>query len=66
MIPEESISDADCLVLLVAHDCYVKQSLAELRHFYRNGNKNPLVLIDIKSIYGRKAAEQAGYIYWSL
>ena len=66
LIPEESISDADCLVLLVAHDCYVKQSLAELRHFYRNGNKNPLVLIDIKSIYGRKAAEQAGYIYWSL
>ncbi len=66
LIPEESISDADCLVLLVAHDCYVKQSLAELRHFYRNGNKNPLVLIDIKSIYGREAAEQAGYIYWSL
>ena len=66
LIPEESISNADCLVLLVAHDCYVKQSLAELRRFYRNGNKNPLVLIDIKSIYGREAAEQAGYIYWSL
>ena len=66
LIPEESISNADCLVLLVAHDCYVKQSLTELRRFYRNGNKNPLVLIDIKSIYGREAAEQAGYIYWSL
>ena len=66
LIPEESINNADCLVLLVAHGCYAKQSLAELRHFYRTDNKNPLVLIDIKSIYGRKAAEQAGYIYWSL
>ena len=66
LIDEESISNADCLVFVVAHDCYVKQSLAELRRFYRNGNKHPLVLIDIKSIYGREAAEQAGYIYWSL
>jgi len=66
LVDEASINDADCLVLLVAHDQYVKQSLAQLHHYYRSGNKNPLVLIDVKSIYGRKAAEQAGYIYWSL
>jgi len=66
MIDEGAISDADCLVILVAHDQYVKQSLKQLHHFYRSSSKNPLVLIDVKNIYGRRAAEQAGYIYWSL
>ena len=66
LVDEESISDADCLVLLVAHNQYAKQSLEQLHHFYRRDSKKPLMLIDVKNIYGRKAAEQAGYIYWSL
>ena len=66
LVDENTISNADCLVLLVAHDQYVNYGLRALQKFYHNDKDKPLVLIDVKSIFERKHAEKAGYIYWCL
>ena len=66
LVDENTISNADCLVLLVAHDQYVHYGLRALQKFYHNDKDKPLVLIDVKSIFERKHAEKAGYIYWCL
>lgn len=66
LVDESSISNADCLVILVAHDQYVRYGLDDLRKFYHNVMDKPLVLMDVKSIYDRKSAEEAGYVYWCL
>jgi UDP-N-acetyl-D-galactosamine dehydrogenase len=66
LVEENTISNADCLVLLVAHDQYVNYGLRDLQKFYHNDKDKPLVLIDVKSIFERKHAEKAGYIYWCL
>jgi len=66
LVDENTISNADCLVLLVAHDQYVHYGLRALQKFYHNDKDKPLVLIDVKSIFERQYAEKAGYIYWCL
>ena len=66
LVDENTISNADCLVLLVAHDQYVNYGLRALQKFYHNDKDKPLVLIDVKSIFEREHAEKAGYIYWCL
>ena len=66
LVDENTISNADCLVLLVAHDQYVHYGLRALQKFYHNDKDKPLVLIDVKSIFERQHAEKAGYIYWCL
>lgn len=64
LVEEDEIHNADCLVLLVAHEAYRQHTLAEWRSLYRK-DEDP-ILIDVKSIYGREAAEEAGYTYWCL
>ncbi|WP_295157785.1 nucleotide sugar dehydrogenase [Selenomonas sp. AE3005] len=66
LVDENTISNADCLVLLVAHDQYVNYGLRALQKFYHNDKDKPLILIDVKSIFERENAEKAGYIYWCL
>lgn len=66
LVDENTISNADCLVLLVAHDQYVNYGLRALQKFYHNDKDKPLILIDVKSIFEREHAEKAGYIYWCL
>ncbi len=66
LMKEEDIHDADCLVLLVSHEAYCSRTPEELKKMYRKDTDKPLLLIDVKSIYGRTAAEKAGYTYWCL
>lgn len=66
LMKEENIHDADCLVILVAHEAYCHRTPGELKRFFQKDTDRPLVLIDVKSIYERAAAEKAGYTYWCL
>ncbi len=66
LMNEENIHDADCLVILVSHEAYCSRTPEELKCFFRKDSNKPLLLIDVKSIYGRAAAEKAGYTYWCL
>ena len=65
LVPEEEVREADCIVILAAHDCYRSRSLQELRKLYKKDCKAP-VLIDVRNIYSRKEAEKLGFVYWSL
>lgn len=60
----DEVSDADCIIFAVAHDCFRSVSLSEISKMYRN--KNNKVLIDVKGIYDMKEALQKGFSYWRL
>lgn len=65
LVTEEEVREADCIVILAAHDCYRSRSLQDLRKLYKKDCKAP-VLIDVRNIYSRKEAEKLGFVYWSL
>ncbi len=61
------VSEADCLVFLVAHRCFAELSMADLAKMYRRGSSSGTpVVIDIKNIFDQAKLESAGYSYWSL
>ena len=63
----KDVKEADCLVFLVAHNCFASINLDELGRMYRVAQGNSLpVLIDVKNIFEKSKMEKAGYLYWSL
>ena len=63
----EAISEADCLVLAVAHDEFKKLRWDELRAMYKNeAPTKECVLIDVKGLRNMSEAEDRGYRYWRL
>lgn len=64
LVDESTLKDLDCIVLAVPHQQFLDAfSIDRLKSMYRNDKK---VLIDIKSVYDKKACEEAGFHYWSL
>ena len=66
LVSEETVREADCLIILAAHDSYRRRSLEELKKLYRQEADCPRILIDVRNIYTRREAEKQGFIYWSL
>lgn len=63
----EAISEADCLVLAVAHDEFKKLQWDELRAMYKNeAPTKECVLIDVKGLRNMSEAVERGYRYWRL
>ncbi len=62
----ENISEADAVILAVAHDEFKDISMSDIDKIYKNVANNRKVLIDIKGILNRKEYEESGYIYWRL
>lgn len=62
----KDVSEADCIILAVAHDEFKKMSLEDLDKMYVARNNDEKVLIDVKSILDKKTIELAGYRYWRL
>lgn len=65
LTPMSDITDADCVVVAVAHDEFKKMSLQDLDKLFSNGD-NQKVLIDVKSIFDKNLMNKAGYRYWRL
>lgn len=63
----EDVREADCLIFLADHEEFSRLSLGELKKQCRvqRGGSRP-VLIDVKCIFSRVEAEDAGFRYWSL
>lgn len=61
-----NVTDADCIILAVAHNEFKEMTLEELGKLYATGNNNQKILIDVKSILNKKTVEEAGYRYWRL
>lgn len=62
----EDVNNADCIIVAVAHDEFKKLSIENFHTFFVDGGKGGKVLIDVKSLYNRKEAEQQGFLYWGL
>lgn len=62
----EDVKDADCVILAVAHDEIKSMSLSDIDKLFSDMPNNKKVLIDVKAILNKKAAQTAGYRYWRL
>lgn len=66
LTPLEMISEADCIILAVAHDEFKKMDICQIDKLFKNVNNDEKVLIDVKGIVNRKILDEAGYRYWRL
>ena len=62
----EEISDADCVILAVAHREFKALSAEQLNCLFTPGPNENKVVIDVKSILDKQALENAGYRFWRL
>lgn len=60
------ISDADCVIIAVAHNEFKAMPLSEIDKIFKDTENKNKVLVDVKSIVDKKAAQDAGYRYWRL
>ena len=47
LMKEENIHDADCLVILVAHEAYCHRTPGELKRFFQKDTDRPLVPVTL-------------------
>lgn len=66
LVKLKDVNKADCIIVAVAHDEFKKLSIENFHTFFVDGGKGSKVLIDVKSLYNRKEAEQQGFLYWRL
>ena len=62
----EEISDADCLIVAVAHDMFRKMTLAQYKKLYRNAPDNEKVLLDVKGLFNVNELKESGLCWWRL
>lgn len=60
------IKDVDALILAVGHDRFLNLSQEDFNGFFKSGQNDSKVLIDVKGILNRYEYEKAGYRYWRL
>lgn len=62
----DEISDADCVIIAVAHNEFKGMPLSEIDKIFKDTENKNKVLVDVKSMIDKKAAQDAGYRYWRL
>ena len=60
------ISDADCVIIAVAHNEFKAMPLSEIDKIFKDTENKNKGLVDVKSMIDKKAAQDAGYRYWRL
>lgn len=60
------ISDADCVIIAVAHNEFKAMPLSEIDKIFKDTENKNKVLVDVKSMIDKKSAQDAGYRYWRL
>lgn len=66
LIDLDSIKNADCIVLAVAHEEFKKMSLEKIDSLFKELPNNEKVIIDVKSGFNKELIAKKGYNYWSL
>lgn len=61
-VEKEDLYDLDCIIVAVKHQCFRECKLDTMSDRFR-GN---WILMDVKSLFDRQAAEALGYAYWRL
>lgn len=62
----EDVSDADCVIIAVAHTEFKNITLGDIKKLYKNVPDEEKVLLDVKGIYCIKELQQSGIKYWRL
>lgn len=60
------VSDADCIIVAVAHNEFRKLSLDEIKALFKAGNDEDKILVDVKGLYSIKDLNASGMRYWRL
>ena len=66
LVKIEEVTDADCVIVAVAHDEFKKLSLEQIKALYKDGNDEEKVLLDVKGLYKIADLEESGMKYWRL
>lgn len=62
----EDVSNADCIILAVAHNEFKQLSTKELDKMFIDASNKQKVLVDVKGILDKKEIDSLGYTYWRL
>ncbi len=60
------VSDADCIIVAVAHKEFKKLSLDKIKDLFKAGNDEEKILVDVKGLYSVKDLNASGMRYWRL
>lgn len=66
LAPMEAASEADCIILAVAHKEFRELGLDAIDKMFRNVPQEEKVLVDVKGLYKVADVEQMGFAYWRL
>ncbi len=66
LVPYESIHDADCVILAVAHDAFRNMAPDALDQMFIQSDNSQKVIIDVKSVLDKHMINRMGYRYWNL
>ncbi len=66
LVPLSEVSDADCVILAVAHKVFRDLNLKQLDRLFKPVPNNEKVLIDVKSMLNKQELDAEGYRYWRL
>lgn len=62
----DDVSDADCIILAVAHSCFKEMPLEKLLSLYGDETQDEKVLIDVKNVCSVNDIKNTGIRYWRL
>ncbi len=62
----ESVGDADCVILAVAHKEFKAMTIDQLDKLFAPGENGQKIVIDVKSVLDKQTLESAGYRFWRL
>lgn len=62
----EDVSDADCVIVAVAHDEFRSMSIGDIKKMYRSGPDENKVLVDVKGLYKIEDLKKTGMQWWRL
>ena len=60
------VTNADCIIVAVAHDEFKSMSLGEIKGLYKNCPDDQKVLIDVKGLYSISDLNESGLLWWRL
>lgn len=62
----EDVSDANCVIVAVAHNEFKAMSLDEIKKLFISGSDDEKVLIDVKGLYNVSSLKNSGLRWWRL
>ena len=66
LTPIEEVSDADCVIMAVAHNEFKALGFDKIKTFFRDVPDEEKVLIDVKGLYRVEELRESGIMWWRL